>query len=288
MTPMKNRFLLLLSLAALFLVLSPSHARVVNPTAGSPAPDISLAGATVRYDAVGPTLDRVREGVAGAIDDGKRPIIVVGIDGAILDNRPRTRAIFNDYADQISQEFTIEAELMEDINSDSLGFFVVDNLRRRGIENLVVVEGALKYWSENFFTSRYTDHDAPVAGAAEFLTEMHGQGAMIIYLTSRNRPGLEEGTLRSLRSGGFPIDEERTQLVMRPNRQVPIDEFRADACEQIAKLGRVVATFEADPRQVKDLKRRWPRAVNCQIHDLSSLRRFSTVRGVFILDSFQP
>lgn len=205
-------------------------------------------------------LDRVRTSVRSEVRAGRVPIVVFNIDGTIFDNRPRSQAILRDFIAYGGDSYAEIADSVYALRQDSINYYVVDSFRSAGIANLFFMESALKYWSDHFFSNRYVVYDLPINGSVAFINEMHDAGALIVYLSGRGRTTMLEGTIQSLNMAGFPVASSRTLLVMKPSPRENNLTYKAREYQSIARLGKVVAAFENDPRAAVAMQGAWPHA----------------------------
>jgi hypothetical protein len=231
-------------------------------------------------------LETIRQSVRREVNAGKVPIIVVNIDGTILDNRPRSQAILRDFVAFNPDSSAEIADSIYAIRPDSIHYYVVESFRGVGIRDLFVLESALKFWADNFFSNRYVLLDIPVAGATSFIQEMHDSGAMIIYISGRGRTTMLEGTMQGLLRSGFPIATPRTLLVMKPQPRDNNTTYKMSVYNEISRMGRVVAAFENEPRDVNMMKRRWPSAQVVLIRGQRAPGNEPLQRGIAALDDF--
>jgi hypothetical protein len=184
----------------------------------------------------------------GRPESGQRPpVIVFDLDGTLLDNRPRTLAILRTFAERChDREPRLSARLRRARPTD-LAYLLSDSLDRLGGCNAELAAEINTFWTERFFTDDHLVHDVPVPGAVEFVRSCHDAGAVLVYLTGRDLPRMGVGTFQSLRDQGFPVGVPGTELVLKPDPDMPDDEFKRITAPQLARVGRVVAAFDNEP-----------------------------------------
>lgn len=205
-------------------------------------------------------LEQIRAAVAREKRAGHVPIVVFNIDGTVFDNRPRSQAILRDFIAAGGDSYADIADSIYSLEKDSIDYYVVDSFKSVGVTDMFLLESAMKFWSDRFFTDQYVRKDVPVEGAAAFINEMHDAGAVIVYLSGRGRTTMMDGTFSSLRVAGFPVATPRTILILKPNPRDDNAEYKRRAMSEISELGRVVGAFENDPETVNAMKHRWPSA----------------------------
>ena len=189
------------------------------------------------------------------------PVVVFDLDGTLMDNRPRTCAILRELGDVWS---TREPELVEfatavrNANPSSLAYLMTETLGLLGVTRDDLVVEAQEYWRVRFFRDEHLVHDIALAGAVAFAKDCHAAGATLVYLTGRDLPLMGLGTFRSLRDLGFPIGVAGTQVVLKPEFSMPDEAFKRDVAPSLARVGRVIASFDNEPGNCNVFKEAYP------------------------------
>lgn len=178
---------------------------------------------------------------------GKVPVVVFDLDGTLIDNRPRVVRILHELGEHWKGAHPAAAAKAMSASTDLIGYGVIDNMRRLGIDDPALHEEGLQFWKDRFFTDTYQDHDVEIPGAVAYVRACHDAGALIVYLTGRDLPGMALGTLKSLRDLGFPIGTIGTKLVTKPAFEIPDTEFKRGVAPQIGQFGEVLAVFDNEP-----------------------------------------
>lgn len=196
-------------------------------------------------------LTRVVERVRGLRrSGGPAPVCVFDLDGTLMDNRPRTVAIVHELGALWRSRRPDAADACARAAPGDIGYGFVDNLTRIGVVDPDLHEEGLAFWRARFFTDEYQRHDVEIPGAIAFVRACHEAGAVVVYLTGRDLPGMAIGSFKSLRDVGFPIGEIGTELVVKPKFEIPDADFKRTAAPALARLGRVVAAFDNEPANV--------------------------------------
>lgn len=175
------------------------------------------------------------------------PVVVFDLDGTIMDNRPRTAVILSELAAELRREAHSAAEQLAAARTESLAYLLTDSLERLGIEHPELVERASAFWKARFFSDPYLKHDVAVPGSLELARACYDAGATIVYFTGRDLPLMSLGSFQSLRDLGFPIGVVGTELVCKPEASIPDEAFKREEGPKIARIGRVIATFDNEP-----------------------------------------
>jgi hypothetical protein len=173
-----------------------------------------------------------------------RPSLIFDLDGTLMDNRPRVVAILHELGEAWRSEHPDAAAACARAQNDDIVYGFVENLKRLGIEDGRLHEEGFAFWRERFFHDPHVKHDVEVPGAAEFVRACHGAGANIVYLTGRDLPNMALGSFASLRDLGFPIGVIGTQLVTKPNFEMPDTDFKRDVLPELPRAGPVLAAFD--------------------------------------------
>jgi hypothetical protein len=187
-------------------------------------------------------LSRCERGASAAV-----PVVVLDLDGTLLDNRPRTLAIFLELADEwAGTEPELSARLRA-AKASELAYHMADSLAKLGITREDLVAQAVAFWRERFFADPHLHHDVEVPGASAFARSCYARGATLVYLTGRDLPLMGVGTFSSLRDLAFPIGVAGTELVLKPRADMPDAEFKRYEAPRLARVGTVVAAFDNEP-----------------------------------------
>jgi len=202
-------------------------------------------------------------GVLTAIQDATDlPIVVFDLDSTLFLARSRNLRILRRFADGNSR-YPDLATFAADLTVEDLGYFVDHPLAERGLLTDDLKADLRAYWAEHFFTDDLCAHDAPTAGAPEFVRACHDAGALVYYLTGRHPSDMAHGTVTALLGSGFPLFVGRTLLQLKPTFEMPDGTFKAGAMADITALGgTVVATFENEPGHAHAFQAAFPGAVH--------------------------
>ena len=181
------------------------------------------------------------------------PVVTFDLDSTVFDNRPRQLAILSAFA---KAKGLTGAETVDFTEID--GWRVTEWITRLG--GSAGREAELKtefksFWRDRFFTSEHCLFDHPLPGAGAFVQEVERAGAIIVYLTGRHE-AMREGTIQSLRGGGFPAGT----LVMKPTFDMTDTQWKEIAVAKIREMGEVVACFDNETTHVNRLWAAFPNA----------------------------
>lgn len=204
--------------------------------------------------------------VVAALDKAKAekatPVVVFDLDGTLFSTDARHAKILKEWAaEHAADQPAAAARLAGVTDADGADYSVEGNLAKLGLTDEVVVNSVKESWWKKFFTNDYVLVDPPIAGAVAFVKRCHDAGAVIVYLTGRDIPNMGKGTQRALEQAGFPIGDERSFLMLKPDQKTKDKTFKSDACANVAKLGRVVAMFENQPRNLVAQAKAFPDAL---------------------------
>ncbi len=207
-------------------------------------------------------LGEVLEHIATRVEAAERPpLVVFDLDATLYDNRPRTLEILMEYREEIVETRPDVADALASLTADRVDYLLSDTLRGCGLTRADVVAEATRYWRERFFTDGYLVHDAPIEGAVDYVRACHEAGAIVVYLTGRDLPGMFLGTVTSLRDSGFPIGVAGVELVLKPDASLPDEAFKRGALPSLDRLGDVLAFFDNEPANTNLAKAMYPDAV---------------------------
>lgn len=212
---------------------------------------------------VGQVFRKVSEDVRVAYNKVERPMVVIDLDGAVFDMRPRTSRILRDYAEAELRSARPEAAArLANVPPAAVGYMLTDTLTQVGITEPAVVNNAAVFWSQRYFADDYAQYDEPVPGSVTFVRNLYTSGARIVYVSSRDVPRQLVGTVKALRDHGFPVGIAGTEVVLKPAQQTPDATFKQQLVTYLRQYGKVIATIDTQPANANDYKRIFPDATN--------------------------
>jgi hypothetical protein len=208
-----------------------------------------------------PRLAEVLSRIERVCKADRLPIAVFDLDSTLFSTGPRNFAILREFVQQPGREEL--ARQVAAIAPDEIGWNVADCLKLRGVGDAALWKELRRFWAQRFFTDEYVLHDRALPGAAAFVEACHSRGALIYYLTGRHVGGMEVGTVRTLRSEGFPFWRGRCVLHLKPSFEMSDTAFKDDAISDLrAYRGEVVASFENEPGNANMFQRAFPDALH--------------------------
>lgn len=209
--------------------------------------------AAVTSDGSAPVYD---QGVLAAIAadcekasaGGANPVVVFDLDSTLMNNTPRNRKIIEEFAESAKGKFPAFAEAVKTMKDEQIAYSLEDTLKNIGATDEAALKALKKVWYDAFFTDRYVVLDSAYDGAADYVKKLHSKGAKIVYLTGRDTPDMRKGTIESLKKHGFPIEDSGSVLLTKPEKKIKDDDFKRTASEEIKKMGKVVASFDNEPK----------------------------------------
>lgn len=188
------------------------------------------------------------------------PAVVFDLDATLFDNRPRTLEILMEFREEVAP---VDPELADALLSLEVGrihYLLTDTLKTCGIYRSDIVKRISAFWHERFFTDEYVACDVPLAGAPEYVRACYEAGAVVVYLTGRDIPGMLAGTVAKLRDDGFPIAVAGTELVLKPDPNMSDEAFKRTALPTLDRVGDLIAFFDNEPANCNLAKAMFPDA----------------------------
>ena len=230
-------------------------------------------------------LIKVKDRVSESVKLEKNPVLIFDLDDTLINTRERSLRILKEFAN----ENRIDPEASRRIGSLQLvdvQYVLEDTLRGLGLTDANLIKTANQYWLTRFFSNDYCAHDQPTRGAASYVTMLVDMGATVVYLTGRDMPRMETGTIENLRNQHFPLDLPRVKLMMKPNKEMDDLQFKKDAFQKISELGVVLAGFENEPANINAMKAQFPDATMVFLDSIHSKKPDTVSDGVFWVRSF--
>lgn len=272
------------------------HALLNSQSARSCHPWIDSAPfeALTQTEVLEGVLERVREAVAARVKRGGKPVkVVFDLDSTIFDVKPRTLRILKEFS------LTPEARKISPALADwSLGlsahkllYTLEESARANGVPEpeetaKTFLKAAFRYWLDRFFTHQYVTTDHPAPGAVDFVSRVVDAGAVAVYLTGRDWPGMGRGTRTMLESCGFPVDPRHTELIMKPNSGLDDSDFKDDALKELRREGEAVALFDNEPANFHVFEKNFPEAWLVFYHSNCSTKEARPVGKLYKIENF--
>jgi hypothetical protein len=193
------------------------------------------------------TLLRAIVGRCRPVPRSPTPVVVFDLDGTLMDNRPRTCAILREFADTLGPGEGEFAARLRAAKPHELAYLLTDSLKLLGITRSDIVGRVEVFWRDHFFADAHLTYDIEVPGAVAFARACYDAGAILVYMTGRDLPMMGIGSFRSLRDLGFPIGVPGTELVLKPDANMPDEAFKRLEAPKLARVGVVVAAFDNEP-----------------------------------------
>ena len=202
---------------------------------------------------------RIIERCSGRTEAGP-PVLVLDLDGTLMDNRPRSAQIMRDLAEVWKDTHAEASEALRAASADRLAYLFSDSLRRLKIVEPTLVAEATEYWRKRFFADEDLQHDVALEGSVHFVRACHARGATVVYLTGRDLPAMGLGTFASLRTLGFPLGVAGVEIILKPDAQMADEAFKRMVAPTLARVGEVVASFDNEPANCNLFKEAYPEA----------------------------
>lgn len=198
-----------------------------------------------------------------AKDRGDKFLAVFDLDSTLLDLSLRVSAIIDAFArdSEFRARFLEECKILETVEIRATDWGLEEPLARVGY---VVDHGSdffnclQHFWAERFFSNSFLHHDSPLPGAVRYVNAMLATGADILYLTGRDVPRMWNGTAQSLKDQGFPLNEPRARLILKPHAHLDDVEFKLKVLRDLQRSYEKIWLFENEPVNLNLVARHCP------------------------------
>ncbi len=194
---------------------------------------------------------------------------VFDLDSTLFDVRPRIIRIIKEFCvdNSMRLKYPNATQILSNIKELSHSYYIKDHMYELGLQNEPdqFFKDIYSYWKIRFFHNDYVIHDEPVQGAVEFVQKLHQLGVHIEYLTGRDIPRMQLGTIESLKKWNFPIHTALAELVLKPHFSMDDAEFKRDHF-QSADPNTEIWFFENEPVNIQLILKDCPK-VKCIFFD---------------------
>jgi hypothetical protein len=204
-------------------------------------------------------LDEILARTEATLRAGGTPVAVFDLDSTLFSTQQRNWAILQEFAagSRVSPKFR---EKLGSLSSADMAWNAMEDLRRHGYADEATLQQLRDFWFLRFFRDEYLSHDIPLPGATEYVRELHALGGTVYYLTGRDEPNMGKGTRKSLAAHGFPLEEERVYLRLKPAFEEHDLGFKKRVVLELGRAGEVIAAAENEPANANMFFEAFPKA----------------------------
>ncbi len=223
----------------------------------------------------------------------ERPVVLLDLDSTLYEVGSRTHQILKEWsAVHRGGSFEAVRAVLDRIQGSQVGYSLRDTFLSAGLELasaevLRAWESVKEFWNHRFFTSEYLKYDHAYPGAAEFAHELYRLGAEMIYLTGRDEPNMGAGTRSRLKQDGFPWEIDRTHLLLKAAPHLDDLFHKKEAATFVRKKGRLIASFENEPKNLAALHELFPDAMHVFVDTVYSDHPTEPRDGLYRIKAFR-
>lgn len=199
-----------------------------------------------------PLLHQIVERTRELLDQGQRGLVVFDLDSTLFDVGPRLERILYEFAEipENQRRFPEQIQHFRNIRVERGDWGIKQALIRAGLDghHPEFQEKVRDFWREKFFSNEYLVFDKPYPGAVEYVQSLSQAGAEIVYLTGRDVHRMGEGSRQTLLHWNFPLDNQRSHLVLKPHQSMKDSLFKRDWLAQVnSEKFKEIWFFENEP-----------------------------------------
>jgi hypothetical protein len=196
-------------------------------------------------------------------ENGGKSLAVFDLDSTLFDVSPRLQRILLDFAEnpENQKKFPESVQVLKTIQTQRSDWGIKQSLIRSGLDNHSTEfhQAVRQFWIESFFSGRYLKYDLPSDGAVDFVNQVHEAKCEIVYLSGRDQPGMEKDTRQVLQSWKFPLDDQASRLVLKPQKGMDDAKFKRDWFLEIPDdVYTRIWFFENEPMNVNLIRQHLP------------------------------
>lgn len=223
---------------------------------------------------------------------GKVVKVVFDVDSTLFDVKPRTLKIMKEFAAGEGRKISPTlSDWCMNLKVYQLSYTLKDtaianNFPKDEANAELFMKTLFPFWKERFFKHEYVLTDHPMPGAVDFVQSVVDVGAQAVYLTGRDIPGMGRGTQSMLEHWGFPMGNNRAELIMKPFYGMDDAEFKDVALLQLRSHSDVVALFDNEPANFIVFEKNFPDAHLVFLHSNCSEKDAMPVRRIYRIEDF--
>lgn len=205
-------------------------------------------------------LASVYEAVRAGRARGETPVVVFDLDDTLFRVAYRTKHILQTWVEREPRARGLRAKV-DALEPLAMPYSLGGTLDRLGVTDPKLRKRADAYWGRSFFGNDFLTDDRPVPGAPVYVWALKHAGAHLVYLSGRDEPRMGAGTRVALRGTGFPVPGPGVTLLLKPDWREKDVAYKERVTREIGALGRVVASFDNEPKNVNMFRRKFPAAL---------------------------
>lgn len=216
-----------------------------------------------------------------------RAIVVFDLDDTLFDPGPRNVRILQDLVASHPGRFPTIEQRIGTLTPAECAYAITDTARSLGVVDREGLKAIRDFWGPRFFGNDYLRYDAPNPGAVEYVKELAATGALVVYLTGRDRHRMKEGTEAALRAAGFPLEPGVALLMLKPDWRFRDVAYKDWAVGKLLEMGRVVGAFDNEPANANLFRRGFREAHVVHLATRQSPRAVPLIGGVVSVKDFR-
>lgn len=239
------------------------------------------------------TLESIASQVRTKCAEGKRPVVIFDLDSTLFNVSNRSFQILKEWLNhEETSQFDHTKIKLSTLSIDDMEYSLEDVWEKKNIPTdkdpyKAHLSHAKQFWRKRFFSNHYVHHDDLTPGSREYVTKLYEMGATIVYLTGRDIPLMAFGTFDQLKTHGFPIEADRTRLILKPKRHLDDLDFKTGIAKTVSGWGEVVGNFENEPKNLVAMTQVLPTStMNVFIESVSSEHPAPAGNGLYRIRNF--
>lgn len=182
-------------------------------------------------------LQKILTEISNLQASGRPGLVVFDLDSTLFDVSPRLKKVLHHFAEVPEHQrlFPQACEILKKVETYRSDWGVKNAVIRSGLDkHHPDFHRAMKeFWVRTFFSNEYLEYDIPYEGAVDYVRKIWDLGAEIVYLTGRDIHRMGQGSRDVLLKWDFPLDDQRAQLVLKPQKGLDDAQFKSDWFAQL-------------------------------------------------------
>lgn len=178
-------------------------------------------------------------------------LFILDIDSTLVLTHGRNQAILRDFSKVVKNQD--HAMALAEATCSPMEYGFDRALARVGLDNTSkeFQEELFEFWKTHFFSGDYLKNDETHRGALAFVVQLH-EHFPVVYLTGRHHSTMWDGTLKDMKSRGFPISEDI--LILKKDLEQKDELYKSEILKELHKQHKHMVIIDNEPKVLHQIE----------------------------------